>query len=236
MINLAGKRKTFLGFEKTDNPTVVKLKFKTEQGAYFYDKDLGNIKGEGFDGEIEVPLQNVVELYLALKTFEDSFEFGKMEESISFEDDDKKIMFYTTEKRPATIHIKGIDYKKKTSGILYVDVSNYPYVLLLAYMRQFLSNFSILSFSVFNINFSYSKDENLLLIYDKDLGNTEYVKSENLSAMKELFDNYMERGLMFTHSFTPDRNVFIDKEKNFHINDKQFDFSLFKKVAYLISI
>lgn len=227
MIGLA--RKTLFGL-KRGKLTDVLISFKTDMGAYFYDKDLGNIKGKGFNGHVETGVSKITQLYLELKTFKEDFE------SIVIEDHNKKIVIYTTEKRPATIHIKGIDYEKKTSGLIYIDVYNYPFVLLLSYLREFLSVYPVLSVSLYGIDFSYNKDEKLLIIYEKDLEKVSYIEKENITAMKELLDNYNERGIMFTHSFTPDRSIFIDKELNFIINDKKFSFELYKKINYLLEV
>jgi hypothetical protein len=234
LINLANK-KAFLGLFKTDEFGKIKLKFKTTQGALFFDGTAKKtIKGDGFEGEFTISLSKAVEIYLDLKTFEDTFEGNQY--AVDITEESKKIVFYTTEKRPATLQIKAVDYKRKTAGMLYIDITSYSFVLLLSYMSEFLSRFPVLSYSVFNINFSYNREDKILLITDKDINNTIYIKEENITVIKELFDYYLTRGGMFTHCFTPDRNVYIDRELNFFINDKKFSVELFKKTAYLVSI
>ena len=234
---IVGKNKGAVRFDKTGEDALV-LKFKSEIPAYFEDKELGSIKSpEGVEFEIPVLLSTVVRLYLKLKTFDESFK--TMEDSIVIQDQDKRVVIYRHKTKPFFLVIKGIDYDQKKAGIIYIDTSNYSYVLFLSYLRTILSKFPVLSYNLSkDVTFTFNREDKLLTILDKDLDKFHYIEEDELNTARELFDTYCESSseILFTHSFTPDRNIFIDKSGTFQINDKAFDLNAFKHFVYLTSI
>lgn len=232
-----GKEKGAIRFDKIGEDTLV-LKFRSDLPAYFEDKELGTVKSpEGVEFELPVSLNTVVSLYLKLKTFEESFK--SMEDSIIIQENGKRVVIYRHKTKPYFLTIKGIDYNQKKAGIIYIDITNYAYVLFLAYLKAVLSKFPLLSYNLTkDVSLAYNREDKILTILDTDLDKFHYIEEDELHTARELLDTYCETNgeILFTHSFTPDRNVFIDKSGVFQINDKAFELVDFKKFVYLISI
>ena len=233
---IVGKNKGVVRFDKLTDDTVL-LKFKSDIPAHLTDKQLGRIKSDGVEFSIQVPLEKVVEFYLKLKTFHESFR--SMDDSIILLDGNKKIAIYRHQTKPYYLCIKGIDYETKRAGIVYIDTSNYVYVLFLSYLRTFLQNFPLLTYRLNPyISFVYNREDDLITVIDTDIDKFHYIEKDEINTAIELLSTFYEteQEMLFTHSFTPDRNVFIDKSGVFQINDKQFDLKAFKHFVYLISI
>ncbi len=187
------------------------------------------VKGEGIKIELPVEIRDVVNLYLSMKTFEESFK-----EPVLFKKGSAVLSFHKTPSKPMTLVIYGVNPDKNEAGLYYLDVLNYTYVLLLAYFKEFLSKYPALSFTEGNVEFGYSKEDKMLIVYDRDLEKHHYIEEEEIAIMQELLGNYFKNNTLYTHSFTPDRNIYIDKiTEKFVVNDKEFDFTTFEKLVYL---
>ncbi len=212
-----------------------KIKFYLElnlPAKYYHPEMKQVIKGEGIKESITINVRQLTNLYLSMKDYENSFE-----KPIVFKDGKTQIKFYKIEDKPMTLVIFGMNPDKNEAGIWYLDVLNYTYVLLLAYLKEFLSSYPVLSFEEGTVEFGYNREDNMILITDKELNKHHYIEEENIAVIQEIFDNYKEQNILFTHSFTPDRNIYIDKEtEKFYVNSNKFPLDVFKKLVYLTRI
>ncbi len=198
--------------------------------AIFYDKELKKQLKKREPVEIEIPLSisQIVSLYLKLKTFEDSFLDEK--DSIVVDSLEGRVLFY---RKDDQLVIKGIDYMNKKAGILYFKTGTYWYLLFLSYLKTFLHNFSVLSYYIDNnIVLTFEKREKTLTIEDRDMNKVHYLEVDEVDIFQELVCNFDRNGKLFTHVFTPDRNIVVTKNE-FIINDKIFDLSVFRQIGYL---
>ena len=237
MLKLVGENRSVLDLTKIDDSTV-KLFFSSQIPAEFFDKELNQkIKSpEGVSFEIEVPLYKILELYLKVKTFEESFREKTDMISLFSEDGNKVVKVYRHLSNPNNLCFLGIDYSQKKAGIIYLNHTIYKFLLFNAYLQTFLQNFPILSYRIAKVEFTFNREEQLLTVLDTDLDKFHYIERDELNIMKQLLDNYFQKNILFTHSFTPDRNIFIDKDEIFYVNDKKFDMTLFKQIVYMVSV
>lgn len=236
-VKLTGKkeRNLLLQFDKiTDDRASVF--FTSDIPAEFYDKTLEQkVKSpEGVSVNIEVPVSLVVELYLKIKTFEKSM--NSKEDCVAFYAPNKKITFFKHLSNPDNLGVLGVDYSEKKAGIMYMNTLNYPFVLFLSYLQTVLEKFPILTYKVAGIDFVYDRKERLLTVIDKEVDKMHYIEVEQLNIMTQFLNLYYKENMLYTHSFTPDRNIYIDKNETFHVNDKKFDFTTFEQIAYLVQI
>ena len=236
MVKVGGKRGILLQFDKVDN-SFVSVYYKTSIPAIFYDKDLKqNVKNsEGIEISLVTPLKQIVSLYLKAKTFENSFKDER--DTVIFQEEDRRILFYKQLSKPFNLVVKGIDYGEKKAGISYIDTTNYAYVLLLSYVKTFLQQFPILSYDLTNdVEITYNREDKTVTVLDRSVDKIHYIEVDEINTIDQLLDNYFEQNMLFTHSLTPDHNIFIDKGETFHVNDKVFDFTVFKQFVYLTRI
>lgn len=224
------KDKGVVKFRKRESD--IYLVFKSNQPAIFYDKELKKQIKKEEPVSIEVPakLPQIVRLYLDLKTFKDSFLDEK--DSILFDSLESRVIFY---RKGNSIAIKGMDYVNKKAGILYIDTEGYNFVLFLSYLRTFLGGFPVLTYHLDNL-VSVVYDRSILTIEDSDIGKIHYIEKDEINTLKEIAEKYIDEGILFNHSFTPDRNIAVTKEKEFIVNDKIFDIATFKKLYYMLNL
>jgi len=236
-MKLVGKGRSVFDLTKVDNSTV-RVFFSSDFPAGFKDKELNQkIKSpEGVSFKVEVPVYKILELYLRVKTFENSFSEVSDFIALSSDDDKKVVKVFKHLSNPNNLCLLGIDYNEKKAGIVYLNHTIYRFVLFTTYLQTFLQNFPVLSYKVASIEFTYNREEQLLTVLDADFDKFHYIERDELNVMKQILDNYYQKNILFTHSFTPDRNIFIDKDEVFYVNDKRFDLTLFKQIVYMIQI
>lgn len=236
-VKIGGKRGLLLEFDRVSDDTV-EIFFSSNIPAEYYDKELKQkVKSpEGVTLSFNVPLSQVVELYLKMKTFDSSMNDKKDGVLFKSSDGTKAVAFFKHSVNEMNLVALGIDYSQKKAGIMYINTVNYPYVLLLAYIQAVLQNFPVLTYKVADVLFAYDRKEKLLTVLDPSVDKFHYIERDELNVMHQLLDLYYRENVIFTHSFTPDRNIFIDKDETFYVNDKKFDFTTFRQIAYLTQI
>lgn len=221
-----GKESGYLHFKRVDD-TLVEVNFFSKNSISFYHKDKKEyLRSIPEEITFLVSVKDILRLYLALKN----------KENIIVKHDH---ILFSAYQKDGQYMIKGLDYYMETGGVLYIDQMNYPYVLLLSYLKAFLSHYNVLTFDIMeNIYLTLHRSElgKEMFIVDNEIGKTYFIDYDQLAAMEELYDYYVENGVVFTHSFTPDKNVFVDKSGAFVISGRRYDFSVFKKLVEIIRI
>lgn len=225
--------KGFIKLDKVSENLCV-IHFQSNIPAYVKTKD-GYVRNErGIDLEVFTHTKNIVRMYLDLKLFKEnpdvSFSIG--------EEWGKVIHIHKHPEKPFEIVMKGFNYDTVEGGMIYIDTTNYTYLLLLAYFKTFLGGFDTLSLNLTDdILITYQKTNKTLLIEDRYTEKTHYIEEDEINIWLELYDMISSTGFSYTHSFTPDRNIYFEKNENvLYINTRKFDYLTFKKIANMLCL
>lgn len=228
------KGRILMKFDKI-NDSLILATFKTDLPAYIkiggeYTKGSG-----GLELEVITQVKKLAKLYLFMKVFREE----ETQESVIFgEEKGRVIFFYRHPEKPYFLTIKGFNYDTKEAGIAYIDTTNYAYLLFISYIRTFLQNFKVLTYDLTDkITLTYDRENRILAIEDRELEKVSYIERDEINVWIEMHDLITRAGFCYTHSFTPDRNIYISKEDNsLTVNGRRFDNTVFKKISYLLEL
>jgi len=220
---------------------VVKVTYKS---SFESDVDPSNISrsksrnGSLIEDTLIVPMNQIVELYLALSFVEKDYRLIRPNKSILLEDinhNAKQIRVFISKNKPNTLQIKYVDYKENKAGIILLETTSLKFGLFLAYLDLIIDKFDILRCTLGDLGFVYYRKERTLYITDKHFNMQDSIRIEthNISLIKALYHTSLTRGFCWEMYVDPDKNVFISNNRLI-VNGKRYHQSIFYELGLLL--
>ncbi len=148
-------------------------------------------------------------------------------------DTDKAIHFYTSPNKPYTLQIKGIDYKERTAGVVFLNFSELSFGAFLTYIKLTLDKYPSLTALLYDNYIVFNRMIDELVILDKD--NQKYfIYDEALELFRVSWFNQLTRGFKWTLALDNWQNVIMASD-NFIINNVPYPDLMQKQIGYLIT-
>jgi len=220
---------------------VVKLTFKSQYESAVDLSKANNFKPrEGFSIEdtLIVPINQIVELYLALSFVEKDYRLTKPSKAILLEDinlDAKKIQVFISKNKPNTLQMRYVNHIENKAGIVFLETTNLKFGLFLAYLDLIIDKFDILRCTLGDLGFIYYRKERTLYITDKhfNLQDSIRIDAHNISLIKALYHTSLTRGFCWDLYVDPDRTVAISNNRLI-VNGKRYHQSIFYELGLLL--
>jgi len=220
---------------------VVKVTYKS---SFESDVDPSNISrsksrnGSLIEDTLIVPMNQIVELYLALSFVEKDYRLIRPNKSILLEDinhNAKQIRVFISKNKPNTLQIKYVDYKENKAGIILLETTSLKFGLFLAYLDLIIDKFDILRCTLGDLGFVYYRKERTLYITDKHFNMQDSIRIEthNISLIKALYHTSLTRGFCWEMHVDPSQNVFISNNRLI-VNGKRYHQSIFYELGLLL--
>lgn len=214
----------------------VKIEFESSVPAEYKGK-----KRAGVNLTVYANISKFIDMFLTLRDYgygnRKEFVYVFPEEKKS--EDGKYLYVYSHPAREEFVIFKGINAITSDAGLAYIDTGNYTFLLLMTYIRSFIRRLPALVYSPSEeIIFIYNRQDRTLAIeFTGRKQRVVYLDPEQVELWIEMREMINRTGKVFTHSFSSDRRVYIDKDtKEFIVYEKAYDYSLFDRVGYLLSI
>jgi len=220
---------------------VVKVTYKSKHESVVNPDNFGNFRPrEGFSIEdtLIVPINQIVELYLALSFVKEDYRLTKSSKSILLKDINskaKQIRVFISKNKPNTLQIKYVNYKENIAGIIFLEINSVKFRLFLEHLDSVIDEFDILRCVLGNLGFIYYRKERTLYITDKHFNMQDSIKidSHNVCHIKSLYDTQPK------HDFYLE--IYVDKDKSVSIsnnelvvNGKRYHQSIFYELGLLL--
>jgi len=220
---------------------VVKVTYKSSYESAVNPADISNFRPrEGFSIEdtLIVPMNQIVELYLALSFVEKDYRLTRPSKSILLQDinlDAKKIQVFIAKNKPNFIQMRYINYLENKGGILFLETTSLKFGLFLAYLDLVIDKFDILRCNLGDLGFIYYRKERTMYITDKhfNLQDSIRIDAHNISLIKALYHTSITRGFCWDLYVDPDRTVAISNNRLI-VNGKRYHQSIFYELGLLL--
>ena len=185
-----------------------------------------------------VPMNKIVELYLALSFVEKDYRLTRPTKEILLEDINqsaKKIRVFISKNKPNTLQIKYVNYKENKAGIFLLETTHLRFGLFLAYLDLVIDKFDILRCVLGDLGFIYYRKERTLYITDKyfNMQDSIRIDAHNISLIKALYHTSLTRGFCWDLYIDPDRTVAISNNRLI-VNGKRYHQSIFYELGLLL--
>jgi hypothetical protein len=220
---------------------VVKVTYKSPYESAVDPTNIANFKpSENFSIEdtLIVPLNQIVELYLALSFVEKDYRLTRPSKIILLEDindNAKRIQVFISKNKPNFVQMRYVNYKENKGGILFLETSHLKFGLFLAYLDLIIDKFDILRCVLGDLGFVYYRKERTLYITDKHFNMRDSIRIDayNISLIKALYHTSLTRGFCWDMYLDPDRTVAISNNRLI-VNGKRYHQSIFYELGLLL--
>jgi len=218
---------------------VVKLTYKSQFESAADPANVANFKpSENFSIEdtLIVPMNQIVELYLALSFVEKDYRLTKPSKVILLEDINnsaKRIQVFISKNKPNTLQMRYVNYKENKAGILFLELTSLKFGLFLAYLDLVIDKFDILRCVLGDLGFIYYRKERTLYITDKHFNMQDSIRIDayNISLIKA--HTSLTRGFCWEIYVDPDRDILISNNRLI-VNGKRYHQSIFYELGLLL--
>ncbi|MFP3257595.1 MAG: hypothetical protein RXO36_07335 [Candidatus Nanopusillus acidilobi] len=220
---------------------VVKVTYKSPYESAVDPTNIANFKPRA-DFSIEdtliVPMNQIVELYLAFSFIEKDYRLTRPSKVILLEDinnNAKRIQVFISKNKPNFIQMRYVNYKENKGGILFLETSNLKFGLFLAYLDLVIDKFDILKCILGDLGFIYYRKERTLYITDKyfNMQDSIRIDAHNISLIKALYHTSLTRGFCWDLYLDPDKTVAISNNRLI-VNGKRYHQSIFYELGLLL--
>ena len=220
---------------------VVKLTYKSQFESAADPANVANFKpSENFSIEdtLIVPMNQIVELYLALSFVEKDYRLTRPSKVILLEDINnsaKRIQVFISKNKPNTLQMRYVNYKENKAGILFLELTSLKFGLFLAYLDLVIDKFDILRCVLGDLGFVYYRKERTLYITDKHFNMQDSIRIDayNISLIKALYHTSLTRGFCWEIYVDPDRDILISNNRLI-VNGKRYHQSIFYELGLLL--
>ena len=220
---------------------VVKVTYKSPYESTVDPRNANNFKPRA-DFSIEdtliVPLNQIVELYLALSFVEKDYRLTKPSKALILQDinqPSKQIQVFISKNKPNYVQMRYVNFSKNQAGILFLETTHLKFGLFLAYLDLIIDKFDILPCVLGDLGFVYYRKERTLYITDKyfNMQDSIRIDAHNISLIKALYHTSLTRGFCWELYVDPDRTVAISNNRLI-VNGKRYHQSVFYELGLLL--
>jgi len=220
---------------------VVKVTYKSQYESAINISDIANFKPhEGFliEDTLIVPVNQIVELYLALSFVEKDYRLTRPSKVILLKDinlDAKSIQVYIAKNKPNWLQMRYVNHIENKAGILFLETTNLKFGLFLTYLDLIIDKFDILRCTLGDLGFIYYRKERTVYITDKyfNMQDSIRIDAHNISLIKALYHTSLTRGFCWDLYVDPDRTVAISNNRLI-VNGKRYHQSIFYELGLLL--
>jgi len=220
---------------------VVKVTYRSSFESDVDPSNISSSKSRGnfsIEDTLIVPMNQIIELYLALSFVEKDYRLTRPTKSILLEDinhNAKQIKVFISKNKPNTLQVKYVNYKENKAGIILLETTSLKFGLFLAYLDLIIDKFDILRCVLGDLGFIYYRKERTLYVTDKhfNLQDSIRIDAHNISLIKALYHTSLTRGFCWEMYVDPDNNVFISNNRLI-VNGKRYHQSIFYELGLLL--
>jgi len=220
---------------------VVKLTYKSQFESAVSPSNVKNFKPQeqfSIEDTLIVPINQIVELFLALSFVEKDYRLTKPSKTILLQDinlDAKKIQVFISKNKLNTIQMRYVNYVENKAGILFLETTSIKFGLFLAYLDLIIDKFDILRCVLGDLGFVYYRKERTLYITDKhfNLKDSIRIDAHNISLIKSLYHTSLTRGFCWEMYVDPDKTVAVSNNRLI-VNGKRYHQSIFYELGLLL--
>jgi len=220
---------------------VVKVTYKSTYESAVDPNNVSNFKPReqfSIDDTLIVPINQIVELFLALSFVEKDYRLTRPSKVILLEDVNysaKKIQVFISKNKPNALQMRYVNYAENKAGIVFLETTSLKFGLFLAYLDIVIDKFDILRCILGDLGFVYYRKERTLYITDKYFNMQESIRidAHNISLIKALYHTSLTRGFCWEMYVDPDRTVAISNNRLI-VNGKRYHQSIFYELGLLL--
>jgi hypothetical protein len=220
---------------------VVKVTYKSAYESSIDPNNVSNFKPNkqfSIDDTLIVPINQIVELYLAFSFVEKDYRLSKPSKSIILQDiniNAKRIEMFISKNKPDTLQMRYVNYVENKAGIFLMETTSLRFGLFLAYLDLVIDKFDILKCILGDLGFIYYRKERTLYITDKyfNMQDSIRIDAHNISLIKALYHTSLTRGFCWDMYLDPDKTVAISNNRLI-VNGKRYHQSIFYELGLLL--
>ena len=220
---------------------VVKVTYKSAYESSIDPNNVSNFKPNkqfSIDDTLIVPINQIVELYLALSFVEKDYRLTKPSKAIILQDMNiaaKRIQMFISKNKPDTLQMRYVNYIENKAGIFLLETNRLRFGLFLAYLDLVIDKFDILPCVLGDLGFVYYRKERTLYITDKYFNMQDSIRIDayNVSLIKALYHTSLTRGFCWDMYVDPDKIVAISNNRLI-VNGKRYHQSIFYELGLLL--
>jgi len=220
---------------------VVKVTYKSPYESAVDPPNIANFKPHvdfSIEDTLIVPMNQIVELYLALSFVEKDYRLTRPSKVILLEDinyNTKKIQVFISKNKPNALQMRYVNYAENKAGILFLETTSLKFGLFLAYLDLIIDKFDILRCVLGDLGFVYYRKERTLYITDKyfNMQDSIRIDAHNISLIKALYHTSLTRGFCWEMYVDPDRIVAISNNRLI-VDGKRYHQSIFYELGLLL--
>lgn len=220
---------------------VVKFTYRSKHESVVNPDNIGNFKPrKGFliEDTLIVPMNQIVELYLALSFVKEDYRLTIPSKSILLKDINskaKQIRVFISKNKPNTLQIKYVNYKENIAGIIFLEINSVKFRLFLEHLDSVIDEFDILRCVLGDLGFIYYRKERTLYITDKyfNLQDSIKIDSYNVCRIKSLYNTQPKHDFRLEIYDDQDKSVFISNNE-LVVNGNRYHQSIFYELGLLL--
>ena len=220
---------------------VVKLTYRSKHESAVNPDNIENFKprkGFSIEDTLIVPINKIVELYLALSFVKEDYRLTRPSKDLLLKDINskaKQIRVFISKNKPNTLQVKYVNYKENIAGILFLEINSLKFRLFLKYLERVIDEFNILRCVLGDLGFIYYRKEQMLYITDKhfNMQNSIKIDSHNICRIKSLYDTPPSHDFCLEIYVDQDKSVFVSNNE-LVVNGKHYHQSIFYELGLLL--
>jgi hypothetical protein len=220
---------------------VVKVTYRSSFESDVDPSNISSSKSRGnfsIEDTLIVPMNQIIELYLALSFVEKDYRLTRPTKSILLEDinhNAKQIKVFISKNKPNTIQVKYVNYKENKAGIIFLEINSTKFRLFLEYLERVINEFDILRCVLDDLGFIYYRKEQTLYITDKhfNLQDSIRIDSHNICRIKSLYSTPLTQDFYWKIHVDQDNDVSISNNELI-VNGKRYHQSIFYELGLLL--
>jgi len=220
---------------------VVKVTYKSKHESAVNPDNFANFKprkGFSIKDILIVPMNQIVELYLALSFVKEDYKLTSPSKFILLKDINsraKQIKAFISKNKPNTLQIRYIDYSKNKAGIVFLEINSSKFRLFVEHLEHVIDEFDILRCILGDLGFIYYREERTLYITDKyfNMQDSIRIDAHNISLIKSLYSTPLTHDFCFEMCVEPNKNVSISNN-TLIVNGKSYHQSIFYELGLLL--
>jgi len=220
---------------------VVKVTYRSKHESVVNPDNVANFKPrENFSLEdtLIIPMNQIVELYLALSFVEKDYRLTRPSKSILLKDINsraKRIQVFISKNKPNTLQMRYINYSEDKAGIIFLEINSLKFRLFVEHLERVIDKFDILRCVLGDLGFIYYRREQTLYITDKHfkIQDSIRINAHNIYRIKSLYKTPHTQDVCWEIYVDQDKNVSILNNRLI-VNGKCYHQSIFYELGLLL--
>jgi len=220
---------------------VVKVTYRSKHESIVNPDNVANFKprnGFSIEDTLIVPMNQIVELYLALSFVEKDYRLTRPSKSILLKDINsrvKRIQVFISKNKPNTLQMRYINYSDDKAGIIFLEINSLKFRLFVEHLERVIDKFDILRCVLGDLGFIYYRKERTLYITDKyfNMQDSIRIDAHNICRIKSLHNTPLTQDFCWEIYVGQDKNISISNNR-FIVNGKQYHQSIFYELGLLL--